>query len=876
MNTPELGRRAVLDRPWPFVGREHELARVASALTRPNVAGLLVAGPPGVGRSRFAAESARIAEDAGYRCARVLATRAAAGIPLGALAPLLPADLRSGTPQGNWLRVAADAIAAGSGPLLLVVDDAHLLDDASATVVQQLAAPDRAFVVLTTRAGMPPPEPLLALWKDAIVERLDLAALTAAEVDLVLDSVLGGAIDGAVRMELFQTSQGNALFLRELVLGGVESDILRLERDVWRLTRRPTGSARLVELVHSRLGELCRSERQVLELLAIGEPLPWAIVEEVGGATLIDSVELRGLVRTTQQRGGLQVALAHPLYGEVVRGQMTALTRMRSCRRLADAAEKVGVGRVSALALAVWRLDGDGPVEPTAMLDAARGARRTGDLALAERLVVAAVDAGAGPAAGVLHARVLGEHGQHDRAQALLADLAEQATTEELRATIAIERSRALLYWLGRGAEATTTLDTAARRLSGHWQEQVAAHRGLVALMRGELTEARHAAEVLDTATPGHGLATAAATAAVAAALGGHNAEAMAYCARAELGGEPGRARLALIVALCESGCLAAAGAAVTTAYKRALRMRSTTGQAWLSLLRGRIGLLTGQLSGAGHAFAEGLSIATQLGVLVLRRWCAAGAALAAAQRGDLAAAEAAIGELDSVPCVDGHLLEPDELRARAWMVWLRGEVSATHQLLTQAVTLATRRGSGALAAAAWHDLARLGAVTAAVPLAALASGTDNELIAVRASVVEAMGRHDPAALALGAERLQAMGVTLLAAESAAVAAAEYRRRGDGRAADRLSDRAHRLADGCPQASTPALRLTGPLAELTAREREIATLAARGRTNKEIADSFTLSVRTVEAHLHHAYAKLAVTNRTGLARVLSGRVSQDS
>jgi len=234
MSTAERGHQAVLDRPCPFVGRERELARVAAALGRPDAAGLLLAGPAGVGKTRLATECATIAERVGFRCARVLATRAAAGVPLGALAPLLPADSRRTGPRGNWLRAAADAIASGPGPLLLVVDDAHLLDSASATVVQQLAAPDRAFVVLTTRTGMRAPEPLLALWKDAIVERLDLAPLSRKDIDRILDQVLGGAIDGAARMELFQASQGNALFLHELVLGALGADILRREQGVWR------------------------------------------------------------------------------------------------------------------------------------------------------------------------------------------------------------------------------------------------------------------------------------------------------------------------------------------------------------------------------------------------------------------------------------------------------------------------------------------------------------------------------------------------------------------------------------------------------------------------------------------------------------------
>jgi DNA-binding CsgD family transcriptional regulator len=53
--------------------------------------------------------------------------------------------------------------------------------------------------------------------------------------------------------------------------------------------------------------------------------------------------------------------------------------------------------------------------------------------------------------------------------------------------------------------------------------------------------------------------------------------------------------------------------------------------------------------------------------------------------------------------------------------------------------------------------------------------------------------------------------------------------------------------------------------KLTGAEARVAKLAAAGRTNREIADALFMSVRTVEAHLSHAYAKLGVRSRTELA-----------
>jgi ATP/maltotriose-dependent transcriptional regulator MalT len=288
-------------------------------------------------------------------------------------------------------------------------------------------------------------------------------------------------------------------------------------------------------------------------------------------------------------------------------------------------------------------------------------------------------------------------------------------------------------------------------------------------------------------------------------------------------------------------------------------------------MLRGRIALLTGQLRRAENSFAEGMAIAAQLGVLVLRRWCAAGIAFAAAQRGDLTRASMAIDDLDALPPTDLQLLISDELRSRAWVSRLRGFPVQAADQLRQAADLAAQAGAGALAAAAWHNLARLGGNEAAGPLAEIAAASDNPLVAARAAAVGALARHDPVALASAGDSFEDMGALLLAAETLAAAAAEYRRRQDGRTSERLADRAHGLMDRCDGAKTPGLDLAGPVAELTSREREIATLAAGGSSNKEIADALVVSVRTVETHLQRAYTKLGVSSRTGLATVLRSR-----
>jgi DNA-binding NarL/FixJ family response regulator len=60
-------------------------------------------------------------------------------------------------------------------------------------------------------------------------------------------------------------------------------------------------------------------------------------------------------------------------------------------------------------------------------------------------------------------------------------------------------------------------------------------------------------------------------------------------------------------------------------------------------------------------------------------------------------------------------------------------------------------------------------------------------------------------------------------------------------------------------------RLSNGMPALTAREREIAALIARGLTNRQIARQLFVSVRTVEAHVSRILDKLSVRSRSAIA-----------
>jgi len=53
---------------------------------------------------------------------------------------------------------------------------------------------------------------------------------------------------------------------------------------------------------------------------------------------------------------------------------------------------------------------------------------------------------------------------------------------------------------------------------------------------------------------------------------------------------------------------------------------------------------------------------------------------------------------------------------------------------------------------------------------------------------------------------------------------------------------------------------------LTAREREVLRLLARGLSNAQIAEELIVSLLTVKAHLRSIYSKLGVTSRSAATR----------
>lgn len=156
-----------------------------------------------------------------------------------------------------------------------------------------------------------------------------------------------------------------------------------------------------------------------------------------------------------------------------------------------------------------------------------------------------------------------------------------------------------------------------------------------------------------------------------------------------------------------------------------------------------------------------------------------------------------------------------------------------------------------------------------AARLTALADRSHNDLLRVCAAHVRALADRDAGAQLDAARRFVAFGADLFAAEAAARASQELRDSGHRRPARRAAALAGRHAARCGGVRTPALEAATELGALTAREHEVALLAARGLTNADIAQELTLSVWSVETYILRVSRKLGVASRRELRDVVA-------
>ncbi|TMR88585.1 LuxR family transcriptional regulator [Nonomuraea basaltis] len=847
------------------MGRSAQLAAIRTAI---DAGGVVVVGPAGVGKSRLAAEAVRGMPG----LVRILATVAAADIPLGAMAHLLPPQL----PAGNVIGWAADAIGRER---LLLVDDAHLLDAVSAVLVHHLVASGQARVLATVRSGERVPDAVTALWKDDLVPRLDLGPLGAEESDRLLADALGGHVEAITARRLWRISQGNVLFLRELVLAGQAGGALVERHGAWNWQGDISVTMRLSELIESRIGDITPGEREVLDFVAYGEPLSAGLLAGLAPADRVWRLEDRQLIVVSPEN--LSVRLAHPLYGEVIRAQCGVLRAREVLRKLAEAVEASmeaagSRSREDVLRTAVWRLDSGTADDVASLMAACRTARNVRDLELAIRLGRAAVAAGGGVAAAALLASVLHYSDRYDEAETVLLAVAGQPMDDQVRAEFETVRALNLFMGLGRVAEACAALEAAAEAMTDREPRRgVLATRTSFEQILGRFAQCRRMMEEVRRIGP--------LTPLVAIGVSSMEANMLPYEGRGTqalavvdetwivIEGQP-EGLPSFAVELLKGGAMAAVLTGDLAAARRYADLGYRLGEdhaGWNRAIA-EFAARRAQVSRLGGRLAEAIRLCRQAIVRLRGRTihgalCLAELAHAYALRGDAAAVQATMDLADELALLHvEHRVEFAFRLARPWALAAEGNVAGAIE--TAIETADAARGLPAYELFALHDVVRFGAPgLVADRLTGLEGKIDGLLAPLFAR--HARAGDDPKQLEAVSASFEGLGLLLHAADASAQAAAGYRRTGMIRAEHTAQTRAWTLARRCDGARTPALTgLATP--ELTTRQREIAHLAASGLSNREIADRLVISPRTVANTLVAVYERTGVNNRDDLAEIL--------
>lgn len=839
------------------------------------------------------------------------ANGSSARLVLGALAHLLPpasdlADLHQDLQPTRLLQSARIALTerAGGKPLVLSIDDAHHLDAVSAQLINQLVASDIGFVVLTIRSGETVPPAIASLWRDGFLDRIDLNELRHDDIAAMAASMLGIPLDATALAWLVKTSGGNALFVRELLLGGRETGALVLDGQCGRLADphiayanrsvvapAPRGSnesalsPRLLELVEERLDGVSAEQRRALDLLALAEPLGLEMAEELLGIDSLDVLDRRGLVRVVADGRRLSVALTHPLYVEALRRSPMSIRKRADLGLVAHRVTATGARRrEDAVRIAGWQLARGGQADPEVLYRAALAAQLNFDDHSAIELATAGLNQ---------------NPSRHWSAEfALCRGLAFNRHGRFVDACVDLEYARSL-------AASDDQITRSALWLSSALLERDGSIDAAVAILDAALDDLTDEAQLLDvyleraTLLADSGAPTAAAKDLALIAGRSLSVEQSVLRALAEASIHLSAGRPESAVAVANAGLhdhlsnLQAATTYHPTSHflPRILGLldagnfeRAEHDARWIRKRaedeRRPIGLIGGQLFVAlaflhrGRArsamVAAKLAIATAPAQLPAYMLPMAWAVLAQAHAlmGELGPAAEALAEFDRRAHVVDGFAAIEALLAGARVAQATGRSDEAARLLRGGIEVSLARGNLRVAFAALDELVHFHRDrAAAAQLLALAGDGEGSLLAARVLQAHALLTADDVgeSLAQAGAAFLALGMHLRAAEAGAQAVDRARLASDTRSMARFSHFVAAARAECEVPTSTSMVGVNAVVALTDRERQIATLVGQGGSSKEVAALLFVSIRTVDNHLQRIYAKVGVTNRKELA-----------
>lgn len=855
---------------WPLTGRAYELGLIAAAIAPDSeYAGVVIGGEAGVGKTRLAREAVTRTDQPSRWIA---ASTSAQSIPLGALASWAPRD------SSNPVSLTQDVLGAlaGGGDVVVAVDDAHLLDELSVFVVQQLVVRRLARVIVTVRNGEPVSDTVTALWRDGHLRRLDIQPLSEAESIGLVEAALGGPFDPIGAQQLWRLTRGNALYLRHIVESELAEGRVREYGGTWSWTGDLIVSSTLGELISSRMGSLPEDVANVVDILAVGEPLSAATLSRLVEPDALERAEARRLT-SVEATDEVLIRLAHPMYGEA-RKAMAGPMRLRRLRGLVASAlaKNTEEDARAALRRAVLILDSDLDPDPAEMLRASEVAIWLADVPLAVRLSHVAVSGGGGWPAEFAHATNLMSAGAIDEADTLLAGVAARDAPEPVRLQADFLRVWGLQAG-GRPDDANAALVAAAGRHTGPAATAtLAVVTALVAATCADIAESVEAADIALSSPDIPDLARMLAMVAKVVGLAerGRLDELRRLNEQAHVLAKSSTVTLMPLTTFTEfyawglrlAGCVEEADRAVDSTRRL---VDGPAGLRWVESMASGVELYQGHAAAAAHRL-ESVGAGAAHGFDPLGWVYRYGI--------DLVMAYAISGQHERaalmLTAVEAHyhaafeFLTPQRILAAAWVHATQGWLSGAVADARRAAEFAASRGQLVQEVTCLHVATRFGDATTAPRLAELATTVDGPRVSAAAAHAAALATGDGDGLDAASRRCEEMGDLLAAADAAAHASEVYARAGRRNEMRVSVVRARALADACGSVKTPALaKLSGPT-RLTEREREIIAMAAQGLSNREIAEHLSVSVRTVEGHLYRASVRMNAGSREELAAML--------
>jgi class 3 adenylate cyclase len=399
----------------PYVGRRRELSVLADlvALAQDgHGATVLVAGEPGIGKSRLVAEACQADPTVevlwggchdgdvvpGAAFAEAVTTwarqvdpellRPAVG-PEGPVLAILAPALRTLIPDlPETPVVPADEAAArlqdavcqwigrlaATATLVLVIDDLHWADDTTVRLlrtVARAAAHQRIVVIGTYREtdldrSHPFAQALPVLRREVEPTRLPLSGLVAEDVESLLEQIAGHDVSPAFAELLAEQCGGNPFFIRETLLHLVEEGRLAQQDGEWRATTTDLGIPEGVrEVLGRRLARLSPVGNKLLgigALFEVGFPLPVVCdVAGIGEDEALDAVDealSAQIIQPTDQFDTYR--FTHALFRHTLVAELNPSRQVRTHRALAEAFEKhlrddVTPTQAATLARHYWR-----------------------------------------------------------------------------------------------------------------------------------------------------------------------------------------------------------------------------------------------------------------------------------------------------------------------------------------------------------------------------------------------------------------------------------------------------------------------------------------------------------------------------------------